>query len=132
MVRKERASIRIASSSPSVERASSPASASSARSAPSVDPVETAPTGQVPLVPVAQDVAAAEGLWDPVPVTLPTYVSKPPARRSVRTIDLDATGVWTSGRSESDSVLAREAEAAERVRRQSSRTTDTGEEAVGS
>jgi hypothetical protein len=32
-------------------------------------------------------------LRDPVPVTLPTYVSKPPARRSVRTIDLDATGV---------------------------------------
>jgi hypothetical protein len=51
--------------------------------------------------------------WDPVPVTLPTYVSKPVARRSVRTIDLDSTGVWSSGRNESDSALAREAEAAE-------------------
>lgn len=47
--------------------------------------------------------------WDPVPVTLPTYVGKPVASRSVRTIDLDSTGVWSSGRSESDSALVREA-----------------------
>jgi hypothetical protein len=74
-------------------------------------------------------------LWDPVPVTLPTYVSKPPARRSVRTIDLDATGVWTSGRTEADAALAREADAAEaveRVRRRVSRKDDTDGEAVGS
>ncbi len=51
-----------------------------------------------------------------MPVTLPTYVSKEPAgRRSVRTIDLDSTGVWTSGHDESDSRLAREADEAERV-----------------
>ncbi len=50
----------------------------------------------------------------PLPVTLPTYVSKPAARRTVRTIDLDETGVWSSGRSESDSALAREADEAER------------------
>lgn len=57
-------------------------------------------------------------LWDPMPVTLPTYVSKPAAaKRTVRTIDLDSTGVWTSGRSEADSALAREAEEAERVTR---------------
>jgi hypothetical protein len=72
------------------------------------------------------------GLWDPVPVTLPTYVSKPPARRTVRTIDLDSTGVWTSGRTEADSALAREAEAAERVRRRAARKSESGEEAVGS
>jgi hypothetical protein len=71
-------------------------------------------------------------LWDPVPVTLPTYVSKPPARRTVRTIDLDSTGVWTSGRTEADSALAREAEAAERVRRRVSPKDEAGEEAVGS
>jgi hypothetical protein len=74
-------------------------------------------------------------LWDPVPVTLPTYVSKPPARRSVRTIDLDATGVWTSGRTEADSALAREADAAEaadRVRRGVSHKDESGGEAVGS
>lgn len=52
--------------------------------------------------------------WDPVSVPLPTYVSKPMAQRSVSTIDLDSTGVWSSGRSAADSKLAREAEAAER------------------
>ena len=88
-------------------------------------------TGSIPAVTPAET-AAAEGLWDPVPVTLPTYVSKPPARRSVRTIDLDSTGVWTSGRTESDSAIAREAEAAERVRRRTSRKPGSGEEAVGS
>jgi hypothetical protein len=71
-------------------------------------------------------------LWDPVPVTLPTYVSKPSARRSVSTIDLDSTGVWTSGRTEADSALAREAEAAERVQRRASRKKDADGEAVGS
>ena len=52
-------------------------------------------------------------LWDPMPVTLPTYVAKPAAaRRTVRTIDLDATGVWTSGRTEADAQIAREADEA--------------------
>ena len=49
--------------------------------------------------------------WDPVYAPLPTYVSKPVATRSVSTIDLDSTGVWSSGRSASDSKLAREADA---------------------
>jgi hypothetical protein len=82
--------------------------------------------------PVAAEPVAQEGLWDPVPVTLPTYVSKPPARRTVRTIDLDSTGVWTSGRSQADSALAREAEAADRVRRRVSRKDESDGEAVGS
>jgi hypothetical protein len=57
-------------------------------------------------------------LWDPVPVTLPTYVTKPAARRrTVRTIDLDATGVWTSGNTAGDSQLAREAEQADKEAR---------------
>jgi hypothetical protein len=54
--------------------------------------------------------------WDPVHAPLPTYVSKPMARRTVSTIDLDSTGVWSSGRSASDSALAREADAAERAK----------------
>ena len=53
--------------------------------------------------------------WDPVSVPLPTYVSKTMAPRSVSTIDLDSTGVWSSGRSASDSALAREAESADRA-----------------
>ncbi len=70
-------------------------------------------------------------LWDPVPVTLPTYVTKPAAtRRTVRTIDLDATGVWTSGNTQADSQLAREAEEAERARR--SRVQESDQRAVGS
>jgi hypothetical protein len=52
--------------------------------------------------------------WDPVYAPLPTYVSKPIAPRSVSTIDLDSTGVWSSGHSASDSKLAREAEAVEK------------------
>lgn len=52
-------------------------------------------------------------LWDPVPVTLPTYVSKPRATRSVRTVDLGGPGAWTSGRLTAEqSQQVREAEAA--------------------
>lgn len=36
-------------------------------------------------------------LWDPVPITLPTYVSKPLAPRTVRTIDLSGPPVVASG-----------------------------------
>jgi hypothetical protein len=60
---------------------------------------------------------ADPALWDPMPMTLPTYVSKPAAERTVRTIDLDSTGVWTSGRTEVDAALARQAEDDERARR---------------
>ena len=99
---------------------------------PHADDVEPAATETTSSVPAVADVPRDPALWDPVPTTLPTYVSKPPARRSVRTIDLDSTGVWTSGRSESDSALAREAEAAERVRRKTGRKDDPGERVVNS
>ncbi|HEU4811631.1 MAG TPA: hypothetical protein VFT00_05795 [Nocardioides sp.] len=57
-------------------------------------------------------------LWDPMPVTLPTYVTKPAAtRRTVRTINLDDSGVWTSGNTEADSQIAREAHAADHAAR---------------
>lgn len=70
--------------------------------------------------------------WDPVPVTLPTYVTKEQAtRRTVRTIDLDSTGVWTSGRTESDSAIAREADQAERAAK-SARADDEARRATGS
>ncbi len=71
-------------------------------------------------------------LWDPVPVTLPTYVTKPAAaRRSVRTIDLDSSGVWTSGRTEGDAALAREAEQADQARKAQAEREAT-QRAVGS
>jgi hypothetical protein len=34
--------------------------------------------------------SATGGLWDPLPITMPTYVSKPLAPRTVRTIDLSS------------------------------------------
>jgi hypothetical protein len=36
----------------------------------------------------AEETKAPGALWDPVPITVPTYVSKPLAPRTVRTIDL--------------------------------------------
>jgi hypothetical protein len=45
-----------------------------------------------------------EMVWDPLPVTLPTYVTKPRAGRTVRTIDFDAPGAWTSGHVEGEEV----------------------------
>jgi hypothetical protein len=66
------------------------------------------------IAPVPATAEREPGSWDPVPVTLPTYVDKAEAARSVRTIDLDSTGVWSSGRNESDSRLAREADEASR------------------
>jgi hypothetical protein len=49
---------------------------------------------------VAAAVATERGgsLWDPLPVTLPTYVSAPKAPRTLRTIDLSEPGTWSSGR----------------------------------
>ncbi|MDP3893199.1 hypothetical protein [Nocardioides sp.] len=67
--------------------------------------------------------------WDPVPTTLPTYVTKPAAtRRTVRTIDLDSTGVWTSGHTDADSALARQADAERSARK----VDETEHRAVGS
>lgn len=39
-------------------------------------------------------------LWDPIPITMPTYVSKPLAPRTVRTIDLSGPGMSSSARHE--------------------------------
>lgn len=74
-----------------------------------VDPNED--TISMPAVLDAVAVPTEDGgsLWDPLPMTLPTYVDKPAARRTVRTIDLTEPGTWTSGRSEEDSKLVAEA-----------------------
>jgi hypothetical protein len=47
---------------------------------------------------------AGEALWDPLPVTLPTYVTKPRAGRTVRTIDFSQPHTWTSGHIEGQDV----------------------------
>lgn len=90
--------------------------------------------GTDPLADTAAGMAAVvdPALWDPVPVTLPTYVGKPAAaRRTVRTIALDDTGVWTSGRTDADAQLAREADEADRAARQARKDGDD-HRAVGS
>lgn len=75
-------------------------------SAPVPAPAETSADA-----PAVRAEAPVPGAWDMVPTTLPTYVSKPAAqRRTVSTIDLDSTGVWSSGRNDEDSALARSAE----------------------
>lgn len=86
-----------------------------------VDPMADTSTGLAAVVDPT--------LWDPVPVTLPTYVTKPTATRSVRTIAFDDTGVWTSGRTDADAQIAREADEAEKAARQK---RDEGERATGS
>lgn len=47
---------------------------------------------------------SGEALWDPLPVTLPTYVTKPRAGRTVRTIDFSQPGTWTSGHIEGEDI----------------------------
>ena len=59
---------------------------------------------------LAQAAASPAGrLWDPLPVTLPTYVTKPRASRSVRTIDLSSPGVSSSGHDAADTALVADA-----------------------
>ncbi len=79
-------------------------------------------TGEIPAVP------ADPNAWDPMPVTLPTYVTKPVATRTVRTIDLGEPGAWTSGRTTESAELVREADAAARAARQAG---DDQQRAVG-
>ncbi len=71
-------------------------------------------TMTLPAVVDAVMVATEDGgsLWDPLPVTLPTYVTKPKARRTVRTIDLNEPHTWTSGHTAEDSALVADSAAA--------------------
>jgi hypothetical protein len=72
----------------------------------------------------------ASSLWDPLPVTLPTYVTKPKARRTVRTIDLGEPGTWTSGRTVEDAEIA--ARATEPPTGEGEGHAEGGRHAVGS
>jgi hypothetical protein len=78
-----------------------------------LDPFEDTITIPVAVVDaVAVPTEDGGSLWDPLPVTLPTYVGKPTARRTVQTIDLSAADTWTSGRTDEDAQLVAEAAAA--------------------
>ncbi|CAN5337844.1 hypothetical protein BH11ACT1_BH11ACT1_28470 [soil metagenome] len=96
--------------------------------------VDSDETGEIdPMADTSAGIAPVDpALWDPVPVTLPTYVNKPAAtRRTVRTIDLDDTGVWTSGRTDADAQIARESDAADKAARKARRDGDE-QRALGS
>lgn len=80
-------------------------------------------------------------LWEPRPVTLPTYVGKEIAPlRHAKMLHKNEKGVWTSGHDTSDSIMAQDARVAEREtsrtkpREEASgeRSTYSGERAVGS
>ncbi len=73
-----------------------------------VSEVEDTSAFSAELLAEAVGAPASSTLWDPLPVTLPTYVGKPRATRSVRTIDLNAPGVSSSGRNAADSALVAE------------------------
>ena len=85
------------------------------------EPAAASPAADAPAV-VTGEVQVVGG-WDMVPTTLPTYVSKPAAqRRTVSTIDLDSTGVWSSGHHDGDSALARSAEQSAKTAREAGET----------
>lgn len=85
------------------------------------EPATASPAADAPAV-VTGEVQVVGG-WDMVPTTLPTYVSKPAAqRRTVSTIDLESTGVWSSGHHDGDSALARSAEQSAKAAREAGET----------
>jgi hypothetical protein len=49
------------------------------------------------VVAVRPSTSDASSLWDPLPVTLPSYVDKPVAKRTVRKITIGESGTWSTG-----------------------------------
>jgi flagellar basal body-associated protein FliL len=76
---------------------------------------------------IAAPVLDEGGLWDPLPVTLPTYVTKARARRTVRTIEI--TGMTSSGHDAADTALARTAEEAAKAEAAARAQAEADEEA---
>ncbi len=60
---------------------------------------------------VTVETADGDSLWDPLPVTLPTYVDAAVAKRSFRTINLGEPKTWSSGHSQESSQTVAEAAA---------------------
>lgn len=98
------------------------------------DSEDTVQIAMSELQTVAVSVETVDGgsLWDPLPVTLPTYVNKARAARTVRTIDLSAPGTWTSGRDEADTALVEQTVAAETVQVEEETVEAEQRRAVGS
>ncbi|WP_298328102.1 hypothetical protein [Haloactinopolyspora sp.] len=60
--------------------------------------VPVADTTRRLVIPDDVEPVADPDAWQPIPVPLPTYVTKPKAPRVARKIDLSKPGSWTSGR----------------------------------
>lgn len=73
---------------------------------------DTEDTAALQISAVAAAAPDGGSLWDPLPVTLPTYVDKAKAPRTVRTIDLSAPGVSSSGHDAEESQLVAASEEA--------------------
>jgi hypothetical protein len=58
------------------------------------------------VVAVPLQTSDGSSLWDPLPITLPAYVDKPVAKRSVRKISIGEASTWSSGHSAAASVNA--------------------------
>lgn len=66
--------------------------------------------------PASKAAKRTDGLWDPVEVPLPTYVTKARAPFTVRTVELGSPGTWTSGRlPEAELLLRASMDAAELI-----------------
>lgn len=84
------------------------------------DPADDEPTVILPVAAVElQDervaavpltTAGGGSLWDPVAMTLPTYVEKGVAKRTIRTVDLGGADTWSAGHSAAASKSAADAE----------------------
>ena len=96
------------------------------------------PRAQAAVVPVAEaapittevaeeivtDDDTEDSLWDPLPLTLPTYVTKPAARRTIRTIDL-TTPPATAPAPETPAVAAASASASVAVTEAAAETVES-------
>jgi hypothetical protein len=96
------------------------------------EPVGDADLAESTNVAVTVSTQDGSSLWDPLPVTLPTYVSKAKATRTVRTIDLGQPDAWTSGHVEGEQTeLPSEAPAADASNDEGAGDSDAHRPAVG-
>jgi hypothetical protein len=96
------------------------------------EPVGDADLAESTNVAVTVSTQDGSSLWDPLPVTLPTYVSKAKATRTVRTIDLGQPDAWTSGHVEGEQTeLPSDAPAADASNDESAGDSDAHRPAVG-
>jgi hypothetical protein len=79
------------------------------------------------VVAVRLSTSDGSSLWDPLPVTLPSYVDKPVAKRTVRKITIGESGTWSAGHAATGSKAAGSTAVHEGARgRGASEPPDTG------